>query len=39
MGNAIFKDRFTIKRVSNNISSEKYTLYLHNLQSLNVSDL
>ena len=41
MGNAIglFQDRITVELVSNNISSEKYTFYLHNLQSVISSDL
>ena len=39
MGNAIFQDRFTIKRVSNDISSEKCTFSLNNLQLVNVYDL
>jgi hypothetical protein len=33
------EDRYTIKRVSNNIYSEKYSFSLHNLQEVNVYDL
>ena len=32
-------DRFTIKRVSGDISSEKFTFSLNNLQSVNMYDL
>ena len=32
-------DRFTIKRVSGDISSEKFTFSLNNLHSVNVYDL